>query len=439
MNEQHNQHENDDYTFLQEKIKDRPVNKRKIFKQTVFTCSLAVIFALVACASFFFFEETLFNGFFTRNNEPAPVKVTLQETTEEIKPEDMLQIDETPAPETHENEDSKSIATAALTYELEIDDYQAMYNKMKLLAQKSAGSIVTVTAVSDSFNWLQNAYENTAQTTGLILEDNGADLLIVVNYNSVAKSSDILVTFFNTQEAYATIKAYDKYNNLAILAVPLDSLHDTTISGITYATLGNSNVNCNPGDVIIAVGDPLGYGSSMGYGIVTSSGSEINAVDHNISLITTDIYGSVNGNGFLLSSKGYILGIIDQSHNRKEYANMISAIGISDLRQNIEDMCNDKSSSHIGLYITNVTSAAKQYYSIPNGAYVLNIEMDSTAMKSGIHKGDVITAINDAVISSVSDYEYELSKYQKDDVIVVSVMRPNGDTFIDMDMKVVVK
>lgn len=435
MNEPHNQHENDDYTFLQEKIKDRPINKRKIFKQTLFTCSLAVIFALVACSSFFFFEETLFNGFFTKNNEPEPQTVTLQETTEEIKPEDMLQMDKEPV---SENNSSSTIATPAVTYDLEIADYQAMYNKLKLLAQKASCSIVSVTAVSDSFNWLQNDYENTAHTTGLILEDNGTDLLIVVDYNAVAKSSDILVTFYNTQEAYATIKAYDTYNDLAILAIPLDTLHETTKNGIEYAVLGNSSVNCNPGDVVIAVGDPLGYGSSIGYGIITSSGSEINTVDQNLSLFTTDIFGSVNGNGFIMSSKGNVLGIINQSHNRKEYSNLISAIGISALRQDIEDLCNDKVSSHIGLYVTNVTSAAKQYYNIPNGAYILNIEMDSSAMKSGLHKGDVVTAINDAVIASVTDYEYELSKYQKDDTIVVSVMRPNDDTFIDMDIKVTV-
>ena len=438
MNEQHNNYENDDYTFLQEKIKDRPINKRKVFRQTIFTCALAVLFALVACCAFFFFEETLFSGFFTKE-APEPVKVTLQETTDEIKPEDMIQIEtdskDEPEPESSEN----SIATAAVTYEFEIEDYQTMYTKLRSLAQKTSRSLVTVTSVSDTFNWLQNDYENTSQTTGLILEDNGTELLIAVDYATIAKSTDILVTFFNTQEAYASVISTDIYNNLAILAVPLADLHDTTISGISYATLGNSSVNCNPGDVVVAVGDPLGYSSSVGYGIVTSSSTEINEVDHNLTLITTDIYGSANANGILLSSKGKVLGFINQSYNRKEYSNLISAVGISELRQRVEDMCNQHNAPHIGLYVTNVTSAAKQHYNIPNGAFILNIEMDSEAMKNGLHKGDVVTAINDAVISSVSDYEYELAKYQAGDILVISVMRPSGDTFIDMDIKVTVE
>ncbi len=435
MKENHNIHENDDYTFLQEKIKDRPINKKKIFKQTIFTCSLAVIFALAACASFFFFEESLFNGFFTKSNEVEPEKIELRETTVEIMPEDMIQAENSESEQTPES--SNPIATPAVTYELEIEDYQTMYKKLRSLAQKASTSLVSITVVSDSKNWLQNDYENTSKTTGLIIEDNGSDLFIVTDSSTIADSSEVLVTFYNTDETYATVRSIDNYDNIAVLSVPLSSLHETTVSGVSYASIGNSSANCAPGDVVIAIGDPLGYGSSIGYGIVTSSGNEINAVDHNLSLITTDIYGSVNGNGYIISTQGNVLGIINQSYNRKEYSNLISAIGISDLRQTIEDMCNEIAAPHIGLYVTNVTPAAKKL-NVPNGAYILNIEMDSVAMKNGFHKGDVVTAINDAVILSVADYEYQLSKYQKDDTIVVSVQRPNGETYIDIDIKVTV-
>ena len=90
----------------------------------------------------------------------------------------------------------------------------------------------------------------------------------------------------------------------------------------------------------------------------------------------------------------------------------------------------------MGVCVTNVPTVARNYYNVPMGAYITDIKMDSPAMDSGIHKGDVITAINDAVISSVLDYEAEILTYKPGDNIVVTIMRPSGDTYLDMDIKV---
>ena len=60
MSEQHNQHnnqENDDYTFLREKINERPINRRKVIKKSLLTIALAVTFALLACFVFLFLEK----------------------------------------------------------------------------------------------------------------------------------------------------------------------------------------------------------------------------------------------------------------------------------------------------------------------------------------------------------------------------------------------
>ena len=90
----------------------------------------------------------------------------------------------------------------------------------------------------------------------------------------------------------------------------------------------------------------------------------------------------------------------------------------------------------MGVSVTNVSQIAMRYYHVPIGAYITDIEMDSPAMKGGIHKGDVITAMNDAVVTSVLDYELEINNCKPNDEIIVTVMRPNGDTYIDMDIKV---
>lgn len=436
MNEQNNSFENNDYKFLREKINERPINKRKVLKQSLLTITLAVTFALVACFVFFFFEKGALNGF-AKKEEAEKIHLTLQETTEEILPGDMI-IEDEPNIETPPAfpDNDEIIADAMAAYEPDIDDYQKIFNKMKLLATESGKALVTVTAIQDKTTWLNSSYENLTKSTGLIIEDNGSDLFILTDASILSNYNEIVVSFQNTQECVAQIKAIDTYTNLAILTVPLSELHDATISAISYAVLANSQLSCKPGDIVIALGDPLGYGSSIGYGILTSTGNEINGTDHNYSLLTTDIYGSEDATGVLINKNGMVVGIINQSFNKKENKSLISAIGITELIKLVEDMCNDVARPHMGVCITNVSSLAMRFYNVPMGAYIMDIEMDSSAMKGGIHKGDVITALNGTVVTGVLDYELALNECKPEDEVVVSVMRPNGDTYLDMDISV---
>lgn len=439
MSEQHSNHETDDYTFLREKIKERPINKRKVFKQSLLTITLAVTFALVACFIFFFFEKGALDGF-KKEQDVQKIHLNLQETTEEILPEDMIIKEEVPEeteqPVYDPEEETAMIAEAIAAYEPDIDDYQGIYSKMRTLANETNKSLVSVIGIQDKTNWLNTSYENKTRTSGIIIEDNGTDLFILTKANIIGDANEIVVSFFTTQECTATVKSVDENSNLAILTVPLANIPDTTKSAIKYAAWGNSKFTCKTGDLIIAIGDPLGYGSSIGYGVITSTGSEINGWDQNFALITTDIYGSSDADGVLINKSGKIVGIINQEYNRSEYRNLVSAIGITELSGLVEDLCNDVTRPHMGVSVTNVPTVARNYYNVPMGAYITDIKMDSPAMDSGIHKGDVITAINDAVISSVLDYEAELLTYKPGDNIVVTIMRPSGDTYLDMDIKV---
>lgn len=442
MSEQHNQHnnqENDDYTFLREKITERPINRRKVIRQSLLTIALAVTFALLACFVFFFLEKGAIRGYSNEQEAAKKISLTLQETTEEIMPEDMIKDENEEnkdVPSTNAEDGATAIADAIAAYDPDIDDYQGIYNKMKVLSSDTSKSLVTVTAIQDKTSWLNSSIENRTKTTGVILEDNETDLLILCDAKVIHNASDIIVTFCNSKECSATVLANDSYTNFAILSVPLSDLNEATVEAIAYASFGNSATSCKPGDVVIAVGDPLGYGTSVGYGIISATDIEINETDRNFSLITTDIYGSQSGNGVLINKSGKIIGIISQKYNRKESENLISAIGITELNSLIEDLCNGVVNPHMGVCVTNVTSIAKQHYNIPAGAYITEIKLDSPAMTSGIHKGDVITAINDAVVTSVSDYQNELQSFKPGDVIVVTVMRPNGDAYMDINIKV---
>ena len=76
-----------DFEFLQEKIKERPINKKKLLKRMVITASLAVLFGVLACLSFLLLEPILNNWLYP---EEKPGIVTFPQEQDEMRPEDML-------------------------------------------------------------------------------------------------------------------------------------------------------------------------------------------------------------------------------------------------------------------------------------------------------------------------------------------------------------
>ena len=76
-----------DFDFLQERIKERPINKKKLLKKTIITALMAVLFGLLACLSFLLLEPVLNNWLYP---EEAPEIVTFPQEQEEMLPEDML-------------------------------------------------------------------------------------------------------------------------------------------------------------------------------------------------------------------------------------------------------------------------------------------------------------------------------------------------------------
>lgn len=94
--------QNNQSDFLIEKIKQRPINRRKLIRRTIITAAMAVIFGLIACFTFLVLEP-IFSKWL--NPEEEPQVIVLPEDQEEMLPEEMLaenQPTESPSPEPSE-------------------------------------------------------------------------------------------------------------------------------------------------------------------------------------------------------------------------------------------------------------------------------------------------------------------------------------------------
>ena len=78
-----------DINFIKERVKERPVNRRKLLRRTVLTASMAVVFGLIACLTFLVLEPVFTNWLYPEE-EPDPVRLQEEALTEEMLPQDMV-------------------------------------------------------------------------------------------------------------------------------------------------------------------------------------------------------------------------------------------------------------------------------------------------------------------------------------------------------------
>lgn len=206
MEEKRNQ---DNTDFMKETIKQRPLNRRKLVRRTLVTAAMAVVFGMVACVTFLLLEPLISNRIYP---EEEPERIVFEEGTkeEEILPEDMIaddsqmQPEPTTAPVVEDEQIARILSEMDLKVEVElgIEDYAALISSMGDVAKEVKESVVTVVGVTSDVGWLNNEYESEGAVSGLVVADNGKELLILSDVNSL-KGADSLTAIFEDGEEYS--------------------------------------------------------------------------------------------------------------------------------------------------------------------------------------------------------------------------------------------
>lgn len=452
-----------DFDFLQERIKERPVNKKKLLKKTIITAMMAVLFGLLACLSFLLLEPVLNNWLYP---EEAPEIVTFPQEQEEMLPEDMLTeggstqpsetvresgeeqstqswSQESPSvPQTNTEVAAGNDTDASVPDPLDTPDdeeekfalkpYQTQYEELYNAYREICSSMVTVTAVYSDVDWFNNTYQSEGTTAGVIIANNNRELLILSKKLPLDMAENIRVTFYNGVNADAKIKEYDKNTDLAVFAVDLKYVGSSTLDYVTVAELGSSASSGIIGTPVIAVGNLFGYKDNVCYGMVTSKGNNIALADNEYKLITTDIYASESPSGILVNLAGEVIGIIDNSYNNNDTKNLLSAVGITELKGMVTKLSNGEGIPYLGIYTQDITSQARLEMGLPQGAYIFDIDMDSPAMMNGIQKGDIIVQVGKQEIRSAADYMNALRDAVIDRNLNVVVQRASVNAYEEM-------
>lgn len=425
--------------FMREKIKQKPVNKKKLLRRTVITVVMAVVFGFVACFTFLVLEPVISNRLYPEE-EPKEVVFPEETKTEEMKPEDMLvneeDMESTEALEVELVDEQIEEILSQVEFEFSLEDYQDLYSQLRKLTEDTSRAVVTVAGVTSDVDWFNNTYENVASASGVIVANNEKAMLILVSAGNLKGADSIEVTFCDQTQVEAELVQKDENTGLAILSVSLQDISEETMDVIHIAELGSSNISNLLGTPVIALGSPLGTSGSISYGVVTSTGAVMDLPDAAYKKITTDIYGSRNATGILINLKGMVIGIIDNVNTGSDMNNLLTAYGITELKRTIEQMSNNKERAYLGVHGADVPKEAIEDTQIdtPPGAYIRAIEIDSPAMEAGIQGGDVVIRINETEIMNYNDLLNIVQSSKPEDVLSFTLMRQGHEMTVSVTL-----
>ena len=473
-NEMSSGSQDQNFEFITETIKKKPINKRRIVSKVILTIILAVLFGVISCVTFVYLypvvnekvhpiDETkpvkFENADEEKEGEEKESKEAAADTIEKAEvgkiepiPEDVsdkgteekAEEDRTGNDELSDEDDVDEIlppevitqVVETVEKDLEIDDYTKLYQQIGEVATEAKRAMVTVTGVSANTDWFMNVYENRHTCAGIILAENGKEMLILTRNSVINTCDSIIVTFCDGERYDAVLKKSDPNTDMTIVAVDLEKISDETKEACKLAELGSTRNSGIDGTPVIAIGDPLGVSESVAMGQITSHTSVKDMTDTNVSMITTDIYGSSNASGVIINLSGRVLGIITQDGASTDAKNLICGYAISDLKDRLEKLSNGQEIAYLGIVGLDVTEDISEQYQVPIGAYVRQVVIDSPAMEAGIQNGDVIVKLGTTDITSFNDYKDAMLKCQPDDLMMVTVKRKGRTEYVELSYEI---
>lgn len=316
-------------------------------------------------------------------------------------------------------------------------------NTAEVIATKVMPSVVgisTQTKVTQS-TWYGGLQTGIAEGvgTGIIVDENG---YIITNSHVVqdGQADTITVQLSDGKETQGKVLWCDSTLDLAIVKVEE--------KGLTAAELGNSD-DVNIGAYAVAIGNPLGleFQRSLTQGVISGLDRTITVSDGQNQmqmdgLIQTDAsINSGNSGGPLLNSKGQVIGINSAKVSSSEAEGLGFAIPINTAKPIIEEIKEkgEFTRAYIGISGISVETILKSYpdtdLGTDAGVYVAEVTQGGGAQAAGIQKEDIITALDDIQIDSMSRLNAKLINYRPGDQVTLTVLRDKKEMKVTVTLQ----
>ena len=271
-----------------------------------------------------------------------------------------------------------------------------------------------------------------AEGSGFVVDTKGD---IVTNNHVIEQAAKLTVVFSNGKKADATLVRGDQFNDLAVVRVK------APVPAVLH--FGKSEA-LQPGDPVLAIGSALGeFRNTVTAGVVSALGrtiNEQNGVTIHDMIQTDAAINQGNSGGPLLNSRGEVVGVntaVTRGSSQGSLFGMgdsVVAEGLgfaipSSTAQNVAArLMQNKPTATLGVKYLPVSQQVAQYYSLPTGAYIQQVQPGSPAAQAGLQARDIITKVDGKAVNQQYTLEQIVTSHSPGQTIKLTIWR-NGKTF----------
>jgi serine protease DegQ len=255
--------------------------------------------------------------------------------------------------------------------------------------------------------------------SGVIVSAQG---YVLTNYHVISNATDIQVLLYDGRVAKATVVGSDEETDLAVLK----------IDGGNLPVIRLARQKPRPGDVVLAIGNPLGLNQTVSMGIVSAVGRQLNVSSAEDFIQTDAAINPGNSGGALVNVEGQLVGINTLLINRTTSTKNIGFAIPADTAKNVLDQI--VATGHVvrgwlGADYSFVPVAADSGLpAAASGALVTNVYPGSPAALAGIQPHDILLRIGNDNIRDPADLRRRESAIKPGTTVEISGLR-NGSPF----------
>ena len=279
----------------------------------------------------------------------------------------------------------------------------------------------------------EREYESSALGSGVIVRKTNDTVYVLTNNHVTENATSIKIKLNDEREFTGTLIGSDERIDIALISFK-------TNEEITVAKLGDSD-EVQQGDIVLALGSPLGYFASVTQGIVSATGRDGGGIGSISDFIQTDAaINQGNSGGPLVNIYGEVVGIntwIASSSGGSQGLGF--SIPINNIKTAIDQFISDGKVSYgwLGVSLLDVDQDYKDELGIgksTNGALVAEVFIGSPAMKAGMQAGDFIIKVNGKAMKDSSQLVREVGSIQAGKEATVTVKRGGSTVDIKVNM-----